>query len=216
MRSSEKKVFVNVKSQPSKAIFKSKIAWAVTFFMGLQSFIPYSLFTWLPDIFLTKGFNESEAGWLIAIYQAGLIPTTFIAPILAARMQNQRLIGCSAGLLFFFGLLGVAFSSSNWIIFFLILTGVGAGTAFSVAMMFFVLRTNTVMESAQLSSMAQSIGYIVASTGPLFLGTIAEITEGWTVPFIILMAAALCIAFLGIVAGRNEKISFEPKEAAGK
>ncbi|GIO23541.1 MFS transporter [Oceanobacillus sp. J11TS1] len=210
MRSARKKVFVDVKSQPSKAIFKSKIAWAVTFFMGLQSLIPYSLFTWLPDILITKGFNESEAGWLIAIYQVGLIPTTFIAPILAGRMQNQRLIGCSAGLLFFFGLLGVAFTSSHLIIIiFLILTGIGAGTAFSLAMMFFVLRTSTVMESAQLSSMAQSVGYIVASIGPLFLGTIADKTEGWTVPFIILMTAALCIAFLGTVAGKDQKISFE-------
>ncbi|WP_040983046.1 CynX/NimT family MFS transporter [Oceanobacillus jeddahense] len=217
MRSGEKKVFVNVKSQPSKAIFKSKIAWAVTFFMGLQSLIPYSLFTWLPDIFLAKGFDESEAGWLIAIYQFGLIPTTFIAPILAGRMQNQRLIGCSAGLLFFFGLLGVAFTSTHLIIVFLILAGIGAGTAFSVAMMFFVLRTNSAMESAQLSGMAQSIGYMVASTGPLFLGTIAEKTGGWAVPFAILMAVALCIAFLGLIAGKDEKVSFESnKEAAVK
>lgn len=104
--------------------------------MGLQSLIPYSLFTWLPDILITKGFDESEAGWLIAIYQLGLIPTTFIAPILAGRMKSQRLIGCSAGLLFFLGLLGVAFTSSHLIIVFLILTGVGAGTAFSLAMMF--------------------------------------------------------------------------------
>ncbi|GIO18938.1 MFS transporter [Oceanobacillus oncorhynchi subsp. incaldanensis] len=216
-RSSGKKVFVDVKSQLSKAIFKSKIAWAVTFFMGLQSLIPYSLFTWLPDIFISKGFGESEAGWLIAIYQIGLIPTTFIAPIIAGRMQNQRLLGCSAGLLFFFGLLGTLFTSSHLIIVFLVLTGVGAGTAFSLAMMFFVLRTNSAMESAQLSGMAQSVGYIVASTGPLFLGTIADKTGGWTVPFIILMTAALIIAFLGTIAGKNEKISFESnKEPATK
>ncbi|MFD1064970.1 CynX/NimT family MFS transporter [Oceanobacillus locisalsi] len=215
-RSGDKKVFVNVKSQPSKAIYKSKIAWAVTFFMGLQSLIPYSLFTWLPDIFISKGFDESEAGWLIAIYQVGLIPTTFIAPILAGRMKSQRLLGCSSGLLFFFGLLGIAFTSSYLIIAFLILAGIGAGTTFSLAMMFFVLRTNSALESAQLSGMAQSVGYIVASLGPLFLGTIADKTGGWAVPFIILMAAALCIAFLGTIAGKDEKISFESEGAAGK
>lgn len=204
---SEKKVFVKVENKASRGIFKSKIAWAVTLFMGLQSFIPYSLFTWLPDILMTKGFDESEAGWLIAIYQLGLIPTTFIAPIIAGRMQSQRLIGCIAGLLFFFGLLGVTFISSRLIIAPLILTGVGAGTAFSLAMMFFVLRTNSIAESSQLSSMAQSVGYLVASMGPLLLGTIAEKTNGWMVPLIILMIAALCIAFLGTIAGKNQKIS---------
>ncbi|CDQ40591.1 MULTISPECIES: CynX/NimT family MFS transporter [Virgibacillus] len=216
IRSSNKKVFVEVKSQPSKAIFKSKIAWAVTFFMGLQSLIPYSLFTWLPDILLTKGFTESEAGWLIAIYQLGLIPTTFIAPIIAARLQSQRLIACISGLLFFFGLLGITLTSSDVIIAFLILTGIGAGTTFSLAMMFFVLRTNTVSESSQLSSMAQSIGYMIAALGPFLLGSIAEWTNGWAVPLAILMTASLCIAFFGTIAGKNEKISFEPKSTKGE
>ncbi|SDC92469.1 MFS transporter, CP family, cyanate transporter [Terribacillus halophilus] len=215
-RSSEKKVFVKVENKPSRGIFKSKIAWAVTLFMGLQSFIPYSLFTWLPDILMSKGFDESEAGWLIAIYQLGLIPTTFIAPIIAGRMQSQRLIGCIAGLLFFFGLVGVMFISSHLIIAPLILTGVGAGTAFSLAMMFFVLRTNSIAESSQLSSMAQSVGYLVAALGPLLLGTIAEKTNGWMVPLIILMIAALCIAFLGTIAGKDQKIAFDTKEVKSK
>lgn len=208
IHASRKKVFVNVKSQPSSALFKSKIAWAVTFFMGLQSFIPYSLFTWLPDILVTKGYTESEAGWLIAIYQVGLIPTTFLAPIIAARLQNQRFIACISGLLFFFGLLGVSLTSSNIIITFLIITGIGAGTTFSLAMMFFVLRTNTASESSQLSGMAQSIGYIVAALGPILLGSIAEWSGGWTVPLVILMIVSLCIAFLGTIAGKDEKILF--------
>ncbi|MFD1171055.1 CynX/NimT family MFS transporter [Oceanobacillus picturae] len=208
IHASRKKVFVNVKSQPSSTLFKSKIAWAVTFFMGLQSFIPYSLFTWLPDILVTKGYTESEAGWLIAIYQVGLIPTTFLAPIIAARLQNQRFIACISGLLFFFGLLGVSLTSSNIIITFLIITGIGAGTTFSLAMMFFVLRTNTASESSQLSGMAQSIGYIVAALGPILLGSIAEWSGGWTVPLVILMIVSLCIAFLGTIAGKDEKILF--------
>ncbi|MFD2629474.1 CynX/NimT family MFS transporter [Oceanobacillus kapialis] len=208
IRATQKKVFMNVKSQPSRALFKSKIAWSVTLFMGLQSFIPYSLFTWLPDILGSKGYTESEAGWLIAIYQVGLIPTTFLAPIIAGKMQSQRLIACISGLLFFFGLLGVSLTASTIMIAFLILTGIGAGTTFSLAMMFFVLRTNTVSESSQLSSMAQSFGYIIAALGPILLGSIAEWSNGWTVPLVILMTVSLCIAFLGTIAGKNEKINF--------
>ncbi|GGK08767.1 MFS transporter [Lentibacillus kapialis] len=214
IRSSGKKVFAEVKGQPPTALFKSKIAWAVTLFMGLQSFIPYSLFTWLPDILVTKGFNESEAGWLVAFFQVGLIPANFLVPIMAARMNGQRFIACVSGLLFFFGLLGVWLTSSNVIIAFLMLTGVGAGTTFSLAMMFFVLRTSTVSESSQLSSMAQSIGYIVAALGPFLLGSVAEWTNSWTVPLLILMLVALCIAALGTIAGTNQKIMFEAKKEA--
>lgn len=212
IRAGQKKVPGKVKNQPPTALFKSKIAWSVTLFMGLQSFIPYSLFTWLPDILLTKGFNESEAGWLIALYQVGLIPATFIVPILAARMNNQRFIACLSGIVFFLGLLGIMLTSSSLIIAFLLLAGAGAGTTFSLAMMFFVLRTNTVTESSQLSSMAQSIGYMIAALGPIMLGTVAEWSGSWNVPLIILMVVALCIAFFGTIAGKNEKISFGTNE----
>jgi MFS transporter, CP family, cyanate transporter len=214
IRSAKKKVFVKIQNQPSKRLFKSKIAWAVTLYMGLQSLIPFSLSTWLPDILLSKGYSESEAGWLVAIYQVGLIPTTFVAPIIAARMKSQRLIGCISGLLFFFGLIGVWLVSSHLIIVFLILTGIGAGTTFSLAMMFFVLRTKTVEESSQLSGMAQSFGYLIAALGPLLLGTIAEVTGGWTVSMAILIVVALCIAFLGTIVGKDQKIYIE--EAKGE
>ncbi|WP_238554339.1 hypothetical protein [Geomicrobium sp. JCM 19038] len=111
-----------------------------------------------------------------------LIPATFIVPIIAAKMHNQRMLAFLSGVLLFTGLLGTSLSSSYFILVFLILTGMGAGTTFSLAMMFFVLRTRTVTESAQLSGMAQSVGYLIAATGPILLGTVAQWTNGWTVP----------------------------------
>ena len=207
IRSSNKKVPGKVKNHSSTPLYKSKIAWAVTLFMGFQSFIPYSLFTWLPDILISKGFDEHEAGWLMAIYQVGLIPATFIVPIIAAKLQSQRFIAFLSGLLFFFGLLGVSFTSSSAIVLFLILAGIGAGTTFSLAMMFFVLRTNTVAESSQLSGMAQSVGYMIAALGPILLGSIAEWTQGWSVPLALLMIVSLCISVFGLIAGKDQKVS---------
>ncbi|GAJ97723.1 MFS transporter [Geomicrobium sp. JCM 19055] len=209
--SEDKKVPGKVNNQPSSALFKSKIAWAVTLYMGFQSFIPYSIFTWLPDMMLEKGFDATEAGWFMAIYQAGLIPATFIVPMIAAKMHNQRMLALLSGVLLFTGLLGTSLSSSYFILVFLILTGMGAGTTFSLAMMFFVLRTRTVTESAQLSGMAQSVGYLIAATGPILLGTVAQWTNGWTVPFMILMGVATCIALFGLVAGQNKLVIADPK-----
>lgn len=206
IQSEKKKVFAEVDSSPTEKMWKSKLAWSVTFFMGLQSLIPYSLFAWLPVILTTKGFTEAEAGWLMTIYQIGLLPTTFIAPILAAKMTSQRGIAFSSGLLFFVGLLGVSLVSSNWVIPFLILIGIGAGTSFSIAVMFFSLRTNSVDQASQLSGMAQSIGYLLAAMGPLLLGGVSEITGGWTTPLILLMITAILISFFGLYAGKPEKI----------
>jgi len=66
----------------------------------------------------------------------------------------------------------------------LIFAGPGAGTTFSLAVMFSVLRIRTVEDSYSLSGIAQSIGYLIAAAGPLFLGILSDYT-GWTTPLII-------------------------------
>ncbi|WP_415708153.1 hypothetical protein [Jeotgalicoccus halotolerans] len=53
---------------------------------------------------------------------------------------------------------GIAFMPTFLIIPALIFAGLGAGTTFSLAVMFSVLRTRTVEDSYYLSGMAQSIG----------------------------------------------------------
>jgi CP family cyanate transporter-like MFS transporter len=202
-----KKVFKKIDSKPSNKLWQSPLAWVITFYMGCQSLIPYTLFAWLPAILVDKGFTENTAGWLMTIYQLGLLPTSFIAPIVANKFKDQRGIGAVSGLMWFFGLLGITAFNGNAIIPFLILTGVGAGTSFTLAMMFFVLRTNSVEQSAQLSGMAQSAGYIIASLGPLFLGMISEMLGGWNIPLVILMAVALVITVLGFFAGSNKTVT---------
>lgn len=202
-----KKVFKKIDDKPSVKLWKSPLAWVITLYMGCQSLIPYTLFAWLPAVLVEKGFTESEAGWLLTIYQLGLLPTAFIAPVIAYKFSDQRVIGAVSGLLWFTGLLGVTLFNGNIIIPFLVLAGVGAGTTFTLAMMFFVLRTNSVEQSAQLSGMAQSAGYIIAATGPLFLGMISEITGGWNIPLIILMTISLIIAVLGYFAGSNKTVT---------
>lgn len=202
-----KKVFKKIDSRPSNKLWKSPLAWAITLYMGCQSLIPYTLFAWLPAILVDKGFSEGEAGWLMTIYQLGLLPTAFIAPIVAYKFSDQRGIGVISGLMWFTGILGVTLFTGSTIIPFLILAGVGAGTTFTLAMMFFVLRTNSVEQSAQMSGMAQSAGYIIAATGPLFLGMISEFTGSWNIPLMILMTVSLIIAVLGYFAGNNKTVT---------
>lgn len=198
-----------VENQSKKGLLKSKTAWAVTLFMGFQSFIPYSLFTWLPDILISKGYSETEAGWLIALYQVGLIPTTFLAPIAAGRIKDQRLYACLAGGIFFIGIFGIRFFNEMYIPLFLFIAGIAAGITFSLAMMFFVLRTNTISESANLSGMAQSFGYFIAAIGPISLGLIADTFESWNAPLNILLVVSLGIIAAGLIAGKDTKITYQ-------
>src|SRR3954447_7812445 len=71
-------------------VWRSPLAWQVTLFMGLQSTLFYVLVAWLPEILNDQGFSANQAGWLLSFMQVAVLPVTFIAPILAGRLKNQR------------------------------------------------------------------------------------------------------------------------------
>ena len=76
----------------------------------------------------------------------------------------------------YLGLLIVPDLSVVWAL----LTGVGAGTLFFLALAFFSLRAADPRSSASLSGMGQSIGYLFAALGPVAIGALHDATGGWT------------------------------------
>lgn len=187
-------------------IWKSKLAWAITFYMGLQSLIPFTLFAWLPDILEDHSFSESISGWLITLMQFGLAISAFITPIVANKMKEQTSLMAGAGISFLIGLMGVLYIVNLWVALFLFLIGVGAGMAFSSTMILLVIRTSTSEESNKLSGMVQSLGYVLAALGPLSIGVIADIAQSWTVSIILLIVISIIIIILGYIIGPARKI----------
>lgn len=86
--------------------------------------------------------------------------------------------------------------------------GIAAGTTFSLSMMFFALRTNMPGESADLSGVVQSVGYLIAATGPIVLGLVADVVESWNAPLNLLKLLALGIAAVVLVAGKDTKTAY--------
>jgi CP family cyanate transporter-like MFS transporter len=73
-------------------------------------------------------------------------------------------------------------------------------------MMFFVLKTASVKKSSDLSGMAQSIGYILAASGPLLLGIISQQTGNWNFSIILLLLVGILVSIFGYISGKDKKI----------
>ena len=56
--------------------------------------------------------------------------------------------------------------------------------------------------AAHLSTMAQSIGYMLAAGGPFLLGALHGWTGGWTVPLCLLLVLLIPLLGAGLVASR--------------
>lgn len=58
-------------------------------------------------------------------------------------------------------------------------------------MMFFSLRTQNANEAAELSGMAQSLGYLLSAIGPVLFGWLHDVTHSWTAPLCMLVLLQL-------------------------
>lgn len=188
-------------------LWRSKLAWNISLFMGFQSLIFYTLITWLPEILEQKGLNTNDAGWMLSLMQLSMLPIMFIVSILAGRSKKQQVLVFLSFFFLILGLFGILYGNKALIPLSIIMIGIGVGFAFSLAMMFFSLRTKTTNEAAELSGMAQSLGYLLAAIGPVLFGWLHDITRDWTTPLLILVLTSVIILITGIIAGKNEYVT---------
>lgn len=182
---------------------RSALAWKITAFMGIQSLLFYSLVAWLPDMLHEQGLSAESAGWMLSLIQFTQLPFTFIVPVIADRMKNQQPLVLITAFFMMAGLSGILFAWTELIVLWAMLIGVAGGFAFSLAMMFFSLRTRTPFEAADLSGMAQSAGYLFAASGPALFGALHDTMNSWAVPLLLLMAAVIGLFIAGMGAAKE-------------
>ncbi|RSL30150.1 MFS transporter [Salibacterium salarium] len=193
------------------SVWRSKLAWQVTFFMGLQSFLFYCLVTWLPEILQARGVDPSTAGWMLSIMQFIGLPLTFFVPVLADRLSNQKGIVVGISLFYFVGLGGILIEGSFTLLATSVfLFGFAQGGALSLSLTLLGLRAQSAKQASQLSGMAQSFGYLLAAVGPFSIGILFDMFHHWTPAIIICIVITACMLWSGLGAGRDRYVSQEP------
>lgn len=162
-------------------VWRSRLGWSISLFMGLQSLMYYTMASWLPAILISKGISPTDAGWYGSILQWVGLPAVFAVSMLAEKMTNQQSLALVVAMCNVLGVLGIWLMPGTWAWLSVALVGVGAAGVFSLSLMFFHLRTDNTTEAARLSAMAQSVGYLVAAAGPLGAGVLFDLTRSWHV-----------------------------------
>ncbi|MFC0471507.1 CynX/NimT family MFS transporter [Halalkalibacter kiskunsagensis] len=191
----------------STTIWRSKLAWQVTIFMGLQSFLFYSLIAWLPEILSNSGLSMSEAGWMVSIMQLAGLPMALLTPIYADRFSNQKGIVWLIGVFYLIGIIGITITDSVLVLTCsVVLIGLGQGASISLALTLIGLRSAHSKQAAELSGMSQSIGYSLAAIGPLTIGMLLDVTKTPSVTFVIFVFIIVIMVIAGLGAGKNKTV----------
>ena len=183
-------------------LWRDPLAWQVTFYMGLQSSLAYIVFGWLAPILRDRGVDPVLAGFLVSGSVLVQAAAGLTAPILAARRRNQSAWAAAMMGLTLAGLLGCLYAPLGMLWLWVVVLGLGQGGAFAIALMLIVLRSTDAHVAAQLSGMSQSVGYTLASTGPLAVGLLHDWTGGWGAIGWLFVAVCGAAALFGLAAGR--------------
>ncbi|MFI6372466.1 CynX/NimT family MFS transporter [Streptomyces sp. NPDC050546] len=193
---------------PRLRITRSRTAWALAVFFGLQATAAYITMGWMAQIFRDAGVSAGTAGLLLALTMAMGVPLAFVIPRLATRLPHQGPIVLALGICGLIGYAGLYLAPAGGAWAWALLLGV-ANCAFPLALTMVGMRARTGPGVAQLSAFAQSTGYLISIPGPLLVGVLYQHSGGWGLPITLMSALMIPQMAVGWLAGRDRTVEDE-------
>ncbi|MET7983192.1 MULTISPECIES: CynX/NimT family MFS transporter [unclassified Streptomyces] len=192
-------------------ITRSRTAWALAVFFGLQATAAYITMGWMAQIFRDAGVAAGTAGLLLAVTMVMGVPLAFVIPRLATRLPRQGPIVVVLGLCGLAGYTGLYLAPAAGAWAWALLLGV-SNCAFPLALTMVGMRARTGAGVVKLSAFAQSAGYLISIPGPLLVGVLYQQSGGWGLPLALMAGLMIPQIGVGILAGRDRTVE---DEAAG-
>jgi CP family cyanate transporter-like MFS transporter len=186
-----------------RSVWRSATAWRLTAVMGLQSTTFYILAAWLPSIATSHGSSDTLGGWYLFAYQVvGLLAGLAVPAVLkhAGTAATGVLIGAPM-VVSCLGLIAVPAALPAWVF----LAGVSSGSALVYALTRISLAARSSAHATRLSGMAQSVGYLLAATGPVAAGWLRDRTGSWTATLVLVASLAAIQATTAAVRSSDQR-----------
>jgi CP family cyanate transporter-like MFS transporter len=184
------------------AVHRHAITWHVTIFMGMQSLLYYATLSWLPTMLRDRGESASGAGDLLALMGVGNLAVSLLVPMAAQRMRSQVTLVAPTVVAIAGGLAALLYAPLGGAPAWALILGAGQNAALALAIFFTAARAPHAGAAASLSSLAQAVGYLLASAGPLEVGLLHSATGSWTLPVTVLFVLCGVMFVAGLLAAR--------------
>ncbi|WP_112155510.1 MFS transporter [Rhizobium sp. AN64] len=193
--------------QAKVRIMHDPVSWQLMGFFALFASLAYALISWGPSMLLSRGLDSKSSGFIMSIYFLAQMPSGLLVPIIAGKLRDQRLITAAMIILGTVGAMGLLLAPTWSLSGVALLVGIGQGGGFAIALTLIVLRAGTPQVAARLSSVVQSVGYVVGGlVGPFAVGMLHDMTGGWSVIVIFFAVVGAASLVLGWRASRNRTI----------
>jgi CP family cyanate transporter-like MFS transporter len=184
-----------------KELLRSRKAWMVSLYMGVQSAIFYTQVAWMPKILIDKDYSAAHAGALFGLSTLCGFALTLILPLVFSKGENLQQAILATSLPGIAGFLSLIYLPNSWTIPSLLLIST-THAALPLALGLIAMKSPSVAATSHLSSMAQGIGYCIAAIVPIAVGYSYSVTSSWLAATYLIVALISIQALLGLKANR--------------
>ena len=178
--------------------WRSGSAWLLVAVFGIQSLLYYGTISWLPDVYIERGWTEASAGSLIAVMHLVGLVIGLAVPWAADRVGTRRGQMTGVASVALLGFLGVVLApDAAWL--WAALVGFGLGAIFPLCL---TLPVDMARSPALVGALAAFMllgGYMISGFGPVVLGAVRDVTGDFGASLWLLVALAgllvgICLA----------------------
>lgn len=187
-------------------LFRRVEAWALVLFFGFESMTFYATATWLPTLLTEKDFTLAQAA--LAVSLSGLIGSLvgLTAPHYISKLADQRFVLALVSVLSALSFFMISLQSGSILLLWLILSNIGISIAFPMALLLAGTKSVSPEDTRILSTMMQSIGYVLSASGPLLMGRVFEISGSWNIALAAVSVVCLFQMLMALVVGKPGRI----------
>ena len=162
----------------------------LTAIFTLQALLAYAVLSWFPYMLTTTGLTATDSGLMFGLMQLVSVPAGMVLMAIGSRPRMLRPAFYLASGTMVLGVAALMLLPAALAAVPAVLLGFGLGI-FPLVMVMISRSGRSTAETTAMSTLAQSVGYLLATAGPFGMGLLHSATGGWTVPLILLLAITL-------------------------
>lgn len=178
-----------VSGRAVRRVWRDPVAWWIAAYMGGQSWVFYIHAMWISPISISRDSGLIEAGGFVTFFHTFGIIGSLLAPLLMRGIMH-KLLPVLIPIVGLVGSTGIILAPEHLHVW-LALAGLNCGASLSVALTYIAQRSASTETAGAVSGMSQSVGYLLASVGPIMFGWLHGLSDAWALPLIVLIVGGI-------------------------
>ncbi len=186
-------------------------AWPFLFVFGVQATVNYTTVAWLPSMMLQHGVPNGVMTIFMSLYSFVGMPLSIILPtvFLTLKAKGTTWVSLGAGMVALLSVVMLFHTQTKSVVFWGIVTIlIGASTAFFFlfSLTVFASKTQSPVQTARLSGMAQAGGYFISAFGPILYGHAFDANPAGKIQNIVYLILVLLMIVSAVMIAHTKNV----------